>query len=78
VIRRVTGSAEVRRLLEAAGRQYSTERTRPDGRVIEVRANPVPGGGVVIIYSDVTDRPACIRPLSRRHSGKSRSLPPVR
>ena len=48
--------AEVRRLLEAARRQYSTERTRPDGRVIEVRANPVPGGGVVIIYSDITDR----------------------
>jgi two-component system NtrC family sensor kinase len=48
--------AEVRRLLEAAGIQYSTERTRPDGRVIEVRANPVPGGGVVINYSDVTER----------------------
>jgi two-component system, NtrC family, sensor kinase len=48
--------AEVRRLIEAASRQYSTERTRPDGRVIEVRANPVPGGGVVIIYSDITDR----------------------
>jgi adenylate cyclase len=48
--------AEVRRLLEAAGRQYSTERTRPDGRVIEVQANPVPGGGIVIIYSDITDR----------------------
>jgi two-component system, NtrC family, sensor kinase len=48
--------AEVRRLIQAAGRQYSTERTRPDGRVIEVRANPVPGGGVVIIYSDITDR----------------------
>jgi signal transduction histidine kinase len=48
--------AEVRRLIEAAGTQYSTERTRPDGRVIEVRANPVPGGGVVIIYSDITDR----------------------
>jgi two-component system NtrC family sensor kinase len=48
--------AEVRRLIEAAGRQYSTERTRPDGRVIEVRANPVPGGGVVINYSDITDR----------------------
>jgi two-component system, NtrC family, sensor kinase len=48
--------AEVRRLLEAAGTQYSTERTRPDGRVIEVRANPVPGGGVVIIYSDITER----------------------
>jgi len=48
--------AEVRRLIEAAGTQYSTERTRPDGRVIEVRANPVPGGGVVINYSDVTER----------------------
>jgi two-component system, NtrC family, sensor kinase len=48
--------AEVRRLIEAAGQQYSTERTRPDGRVIEVRANPVPGGGVVINYSDVTER----------------------
>jgi two-component system NtrC family sensor kinase len=48
--------AEVRRLIEAAGTQYSTERTRPDGRVIEVRANPVPGGGVVIIYSDITER----------------------
>ena len=48
--------AEVRRLIEAAGRQYSTERTRPDGRVIEVRANPVPGGGVVINYSDITER----------------------
>jgi len=48
--------AEVRRLLEAAGTQYSTERTRPDGRVIEVRANPVPGGGVVINYSDITER----------------------
>jgi GAF domain-containing protein/DNA-binding response OmpR family regulator/nitrogen-specific signal transduction histidine kinase/HPt (histidine-containing phosphotransfer) domain-containing protein len=48
--------AEVRRLIEAASTQYSTERTRPDGRVIEVRANPVPGGGVVINYSDITDR----------------------
>jgi PAS domain S-box-containing protein len=48
--------AEVRRLIEAASTQYSTERTRPDGRVIEVRANPVPGGGVVIIYSDITER----------------------
>jgi len=48
--------AEVRRLIEAAGTQYSSERTRPDGRVIEVRANPVPGGGVVINYSDITER----------------------
>jgi len=38
------------------GTPGSTGRTRPDGRVIEVRSNPVPGGGVVPIYSDVTER----------------------
>ena len=32
------------------------ERTRPDGRVLEVRNNPVPGGGAVLIYSDITKR----------------------
>jgi signal transduction histidine kinase len=29
---------------------------RPDGRVIEVRRNVVPGGGFVLIYSDITER----------------------
>jgi two-component system NtrC family sensor kinase len=48
--------AEVRRLLETVGTQWSTERTRPDGRIIEVRVNPVPGGGIVLIYGDVTER----------------------
>ena len=48
--------AEVRRLSERVGTQWSPERTRPDGRVIEVRSNPVPGGGVVLIYSDITER----------------------
>jgi len=48
--------AQVRRLSESAGTQWSTERIRPDGRVIEVRNNPVPDGGVVLIYSDVTER----------------------
>src|SRR4029077_7178882 len=35
---------------------YSFERTRPDGRVIEVRHNPVPSGGFVLIYADITER----------------------
>ena len=48
--------AEVRRLVAAVDRKWSTERTRPDGRVIEVRVNPVPDGGFVLIYSDVTER----------------------
>ena len=30
--------------------------TRPNGRVIEIRRNPVAGGGFVLIYSDITDR----------------------
>jgi len=48
--------AEVRRLSGLVGTQGSLERTRPDGRVIEVRYNAVPGGGFVVIYSDVTER----------------------
>jgi len=32
------------------------ERTRPDGRVIEIRRNPVPDGGFVLIFSDITER----------------------
>src|SRR5436305_660126 len=32
------------------------ERTRPDGRVIEVRRNSVPEGGFVLIYADITER----------------------
>jgi len=42
--------------LDRVGRQWSAERTRPDGRVVEVRNNPVPGGGAVLIYSDITER----------------------
>ena len=47
-VRRLTGQAWSNR------RAY--ERTRPDGRVIEIRHNPVPGGGFVLIYADITER----------------------
>jgi PAS domain S-box-containing protein len=33
-----------------------TEHVRSDGRVIEARRNPVPGGGFVMLYADITDR----------------------
>ena len=46
----------MRRLIEQAGQSRTYERTRPDGRVIEIRHNPVPGGGFVLIYSDITER----------------------
>ena len=32
------------------------ERVRPDGGVIDVRGRPLPGGGIVTIYTDVTEQ----------------------
>ena len=46
----------VRRLIEQAGQSRTYERIRPDGRVIEIRHNPVAGGGFVLIYADITER----------------------
>jgi signal transduction histidine kinase len=46
----------VQRLLEFGSQSAAFERTRPNGRVIEIRGNPVPGGGFVVIYSDITER----------------------
>jgi PAS domain S-box-containing protein len=33
-----------------------SERTRSNGRIIELRRNPIPGGGSVTIYIDITER----------------------
>jgi PAS domain S-box-containing protein len=44
------------RITEHVEEQYAIERTRPDGTVLEIRHNPVPGGGFVSIYSDITER----------------------
>lgn len=32
------------------------ERTRPDGTVLEVRGNPIPGVGFVTVYKDITEQ----------------------
>jgi PAS domain S-box-containing protein len=48
--------AELRRSLDDPSREMRYERTRPDGRVMEVRRNQVPGGGFVVIFSDITER----------------------
>jgi GAF domain-containing protein len=47
---------QIKHLRARMGDHYSFERTRPDGTVIEVRNNPMPDGGIVVIYSDITER----------------------
>ena len=52
----VDAETEVRRLMAAAVQSHTFERTRPDGTVLEIRHNPLPEGGIVVIYSDITER----------------------
>ncbi|HEY9211661.1 MAG TPA: response regulator [Ancylobacter sp.] len=42
--------------LEQLDTHHSFERTRPDGTILEVRRDPVPGGGFIAIYTDITER----------------------
>jgi two-component system NtrC family sensor kinase len=69
--------AQVRRLLETAAQMRVFERVRPNGRVIEVRSNPVAGGGFVLIYADITERKrneAEIRAARDAAEGTSRTI----
>ena len=47
---------QIAELVATTDQPYGYERTRPDGRVIEIRRNPVPDGGFVLIFSDITER----------------------
>ncbi len=51
--------AEVARrmaLLRSGASMGTIERPRPSGRQLEIRRNPLPGGGFVTLYTDVTAR----------------------
>ena len=47
---------QIARLTMAVGQANRFERTRPNGRVIDVRHNPIQDGGFVVIYADITER----------------------
>ena len=48
-------AVRTRLALARSGRPLVTERTTPAGRVLEIRTHPMPGGGFVIRYNDVTE-----------------------
>ena len=57
----VDADAEVARRLEMLRSGHGmgvVERVRPCGQVLELRRNPLPGGGFVTLYSDITARHA--------------------
>jgi two-component system NtrC family sensor kinase len=66
--------AELSRSLEDVTREMRYERTRPDGRVVEVRRNSVPEGGFVLIYSDITERKRAEEAIRRARDAAENAL----
>ncbi len=58
---------QVRTRVELARRfePHRFERERPDGTIIEIRGRPIPGGGLVTTYTDITQRARSERELQR-------------
>jgi Na+/proline symporter/signal transduction histidine kinase/CheY-like chemotaxis protein len=58
--RGLCGEGEISRQVEKRlehlrnGSPHSSERQHPDGQVIRIQGNPLPGGGFVMLFSDVT------------------------
>ncbi len=53
-----------RRIATVSGPEpHSFEHTRPNGKVLEVRGNPLPGGGFVSTFADITQRKRVERAL---------------
>jgi two-component system, NtrC family, sensor kinase len=65
---------ELARRMETLDRPALFARTRPDGKVIEARRNPVPGGGFVLIYSDITERKRAEAEISAARDAAEKAL----
>ena len=48
--------SEVQKRLATLSRKHVYERTRPDGTVLEISRNPIPSGGFIAIFTDITER----------------------
>jgi signal transduction histidine kinase/CheY-like chemotaxis protein/HPt (histidine-containing phosphotransfer) domain-containing protein len=62
-----TPEVDVQNQIERARRfePHAFERQRPNGSYVEVRGGPIPGGGFVSTYTDVTDRKSAEQDLMR-------------
>ncbi len=46
------------------GTAHVFQRVRPDGSVIEIRGNPIPGGGFVTSFTDITEHVTAVQALA--------------
>jgi two-component system, NtrC family, sensor kinase len=66
--------AQLGRTVDDTGLEMRYERTRPDGRIIEVRRNPVRDGGFVLIYADITERKRAEEAIRAARDAAERAL----
>jgi PAS domain S-box-containing protein len=67
---------KVREMVERARHvePHCFRRRRPNGRVIEVRGNPLPGGGFVTTYTDVTEQEHAAAQIRRERDFRQRLI----